>query len=276
MPFNGAGVFSQIYNWQTDKANGIKIRADRMDGQDGDIATGLSTAICRDGQSVITANLPMATFKHTGVGAATNATDYLRADQEQNNSLTYFTLGSTDGYDLTPVPAITAYAAGQGWWVKVTNANTSTAPTVNVSGLGAITVTKNGAAALAAGDMAAGAILRIQYDSVGPKFQLAQVVTAPYTLPTSVLNLEDLGTKTTSFTWGGTADARIQAYCNTVTPFVLKLGPSTTTHGRLLMYVKTGPYPMFICGTINNIAATIGISDRQTGFLTYNTTEGWI
>jgi len=33
-----------------------------------DLATGLSTCITKDGQTTITANLPMATYRHTGGG----------------------------------------------------------------------------------------------------------------------------------------------------------------------------------------------------------------
>ena len=40
--FDGNGNFVLPYSWATDKANGIKIRADRMDGQDQAIADGLT------------------------------------------------------------------------------------------------------------------------------------------------------------------------------------------------------------------------------------------
>lgn len=39
------------------------------------LATGLSTTICRDGQSTVTANIPFAGFKLTGIGNGTAATD---------------------------------------------------------------------------------------------------------------------------------------------------------------------------------------------------------
>jgi len=42
-----------------------------------DLATGLSTAICKDGQSTPTANIPLGGFKLTNVGAATLAGDAL-------------------------------------------------------------------------------------------------------------------------------------------------------------------------------------------------------
>jgi len=77
MPFNGSGTFTRIYNWVSDAANGIKIRADRMDAEFDGIATGLSTALTKDGQTTPTANIPMGTFKITGLGNATTGTDAL-------------------------------------------------------------------------------------------------------------------------------------------------------------------------------------------------------
>lgn len=43
-----------------------------MDG----MATGLSTCITKDGQTTVTANLPMGTYRHTGVSDAQSSTDY--------------------------------------------------------------------------------------------------------------------------------------------------------------------------------------------------------
>src|SRR3990167_9987614 len=40
-----------------------------------DVATGLSTCVLKDGTQIITANIPMATFKFTGMGSGTAATD---------------------------------------------------------------------------------------------------------------------------------------------------------------------------------------------------------
>ncbi len=274
MPF-AAGVFTPVYNWQNDKANGIKIRADRMDGQDSDIATGLTTAMLKDGSQTLTSNIPYAGFKNTGMGAGSSAADSVRADQLQKNDLTYFIAGSTDGYDLTPSPPITAYTAGVGFKVKFTNANATTSPTINVSGLGVKSITKNGATALAIGDIAAGALLDIAYD--GTRFQ---VVGSLFTLPSTVVNLKDQGTKTGkangSFTFLGSVDSKLQVYSNTTAGFNLLLPGSATAHGRILMLVQSGSNPIFLCGTVNNIGGTVGLSGRQTIWITYNSTEGWV
>jgi hypothetical protein len=52
-----------------------------------DIAAALSTSIATDGQTPPTANLPMAGFRHTNVGAALALTQYARADQVQSWAL---------------------------------------------------------------------------------------------------------------------------------------------------------------------------------------------
>lgn len=135
------GTFTPLYNWQTDKANGIKIRADRMDGQDGDIATGLTDCVTRDGQSPATANLPMGGFKHTGVALASARTDYLRASQIQDNDLTYcLTAGTIDAYTASPSPAAGSLVAGLTLYIRMHASNLSTTPTLNISGLGATTI----------------------------------------------------------------------------------------------------------------------------------------
>lgn len=76
MAFNGSGVFNRLYNWVNDAAANIKIRADRMDAEFNGIATGLTNCITKDGQTTVTANLPMVGFKHTGVGNASSSDEY--------------------------------------------------------------------------------------------------------------------------------------------------------------------------------------------------------
>ena len=88
MPYNGNGTFVRIYNWQVDRNNGVKIRADRMDAEMDGFATGLSTAITRDGQSPAAANLPMGGFKHTNVADGTARDQYATVGQVQDGDNT--------------------------------------------------------------------------------------------------------------------------------------------------------------------------------------------
>ncbi len=69
--FDGSGNFSRTYNWVTDKGNSVKITASRMDTEDDGFATGLSTAICKDGQTTTTAVVPFAVGIRVNDGSAT-------------------------------------------------------------------------------------------------------------------------------------------------------------------------------------------------------------
>lgn len=124
----------------------------------------------KDGQQTPTANLTMGTYRLTNLGAATAVADAPQSAQVQNSSLTHLT--SVSGVDtITANAAITpaAYVAGQKFTFVSAGANTG-AVTLNVSSLGAKAVTKNGATALAAGDIPSGAVIEVSYD--GTRFQL--------------------------------------------------------------------------------------------------------
>lgn len=72
-------------------------------------------------------------------------------------------------------PAISAYVAGQTFKFVAAGANTAAA-TLNVGSLGAKAITKNGSAALGAGDIPSGAVVEVVYD--GTQFQLVNVAFA--------------------------------------------------------------------------------------------------
>ena len=72
--------------------------------------------------------------------------------------------GAANAYVITPAPAITAYAVGQVFSFKATNANTTTS-TLNVNSLGTKTIKKlNGSTDLSSGDIAAGMVVLVEYD----------------------------------------------------------------------------------------------------------------
>lgn len=171
MPYNGSGAFS-VYTPGTPFVTGTTISSTVANNVNSDFATGLSTCITKNGQTTITANLPMSNFKHTGVGAANATTDYARADQVQNSTLTYLT--SVSGTDtITANAGITpaAYAVGQAFTFIPANDNTGAA-TLNVSGLGAGAIQRNGAA-LAAGDLQAGTPVEVIVSTATPVFEIS-------------------------------------------------------------------------------------------------------
>lgn len=174
MPYNGSGSFSPPAANFPAVASTL-IESTKFNNVINDIATGLSTAITKDGQTAVTANIPLGGFKLTGVGAATARTDAATLASLQDGTGVYVaTVGGTvDAITLTPSPAITAYAAGQTFRFIASGANT-TAVTVQISGLaGPKAVTKNGSGALVAGDIASGTIVQITYD--GTRFILISV-----------------------------------------------------------------------------------------------------
>lgn len=187
MAFNGSGTFVRLYNWVNDAAANIKIRADRMDNEMNGMATALSTCITKDGQTTVTANLPMAEFRHTGVGAGAARTDYARLDQAQDGKLAWVDGGGTaDAITASYAIPITALVDGQLCYVRATAANATTTPTFSPSALTARTIVKNGGAALAAGDISGvGHELILRYNLANTRWELLNPKT---TIPTQILN----------------------------------------------------------------------------------------
>lgn len=155
MSYNGSGTFSIINTFVYDTV----ISETDVNTNFSDIATGLSTAITKDGQTTITANIPFASNKITGLGSGTAATDASNLGQVQAQAYIWCgTAGGTaDAITLSPSPAITAYAAGQTFrWKAGSSANTG-AMTVAISGLATIAA-QSDLSSLAAGDHEANAI----------------------------------------------------------------------------------------------------------------------
>ncbi len=75
MAFNGSGTFVRVYNWATDKTNLVPVTASRMDTEFDGIATGLSTAIAKDGQTPTTARIPFASGT-SAVAGSTSSVSY--------------------------------------------------------------------------------------------------------------------------------------------------------------------------------------------------------
>ena len=187
MSYNGSGVFVINSTGEPAVANTL-ITAAIHNALTADLATGLSTAVTKDGQTTPTANIPLGGFKLTGVGAATARTDAASLASIQDGTGTYVaTVGGTaDAITLTASPAITAYVAGQTFRWIASGANT-TAVTVAVSGLAAKAITKNGTTALVAGDIASGAMVQATYD--GTRFILGVINTNTAVLPLAGGNL---------------------------------------------------------------------------------------
>lgn len=168
MSYNGSGVFT-INTAGQPVITGTTISSTTFNSLTADLATGLTTALTRDGQSTPTANIGMGAFKITNLAAGTVASDAARLDQVQGGAATFITVTGTDTLTGTVSPALSAYATGNQFSFLVANTNTG-AVTINVDGIGAKAITRTGTTALVAGDMVAGQAVEIIYD--GTRFQL--------------------------------------------------------------------------------------------------------
>ena len=168
MSFNGSGVFT-INTAGQPVITGTTISSTTFNSLTADLATGLTTALTKDGQSTPTANIGMGAFKITNLAAGTVASDAARLDQVQGGAATFITVTGTDTLTGTTSPALAAYATGNQFSFVVANTNTG-AVTINVDGIGSKAITRTGTTALVAGDMVAGQAVEIIYD--GTRFQL--------------------------------------------------------------------------------------------------------
>lgn len=171
MARDGSGTFTRD---GVAASTGATISASNYNNEILGIASALTASIAKDGQTTPTANLPMGSYKHTGVAAASGAsrTEYVSGAVAQDGGVHWCSTagGTGNAITLTPTPAIAAYAAGQVFRFIASANNTSTV-TVAVSGLTAKAVQK-ATAAMASGDIASGATYEIVYD--GTAFQIAE------------------------------------------------------------------------------------------------------
>jgi hypothetical protein len=170
MSYDGAGTFSISTTGRPVQPHTV-VSSASQNALEADIAQGLSNAICKDGQTTITANIPFNNKKITGLAAGSARTDAANVGNLQDGTGIYISGvgGTADAITLTPIPPATAYAAGQTFRFVASGANTG-AVTVNVSSLGVKAVTKNGTTALVAGDIPSGTMVQITYD--GTRFIL--------------------------------------------------------------------------------------------------------
>lgn len=116
MPRNGSGQYDLPYDWNDDKANGIKVLASRMQAQDQDIANALTDSLSSDGQTPLTGNLDFNGHKCVDLVDGSDAGDSVNVSQVQTGELQFFGVSTTTpagtnglNYDLGPTPSITVY-----------------------------------------------------------------------------------------------------------------------------------------------------------------------
>ncbi len=173
MSYNGSGTFV-INTAGQPVVSGTVISSTAFNALTADLATGLSTAITKDGQTTPTANIPMGNNKITNLAVGTAATDAANLSQVQ--STTAKLVNSISGADTitgTMSPNLAAYATGQMFYFIAAGDNTG-AVTLNIDSLGAKSVTRDGSVALAAGDIKSGEVVVVVYD--GTRFQVVSQI----------------------------------------------------------------------------------------------------
>lgn len=170
MPFS-SGSFS-LFATGNPVVSGTTISSTWANSTLNDIASGLSTCVLKDGSQTITANIPMSSFKFTGLGAGSALTDSANLQQVQygfGSFLTSVSGTNTITATATPTPA---YTVGQRFTFVPAVTNTG-ATTLNISGVGAGAVQLAGGA-LTGGELVAGAAVTVHVTAATPVFEIVQ------------------------------------------------------------------------------------------------------
>lgn len=168
MPWNGSGAITLTQDFIADFNAGPPtsiITAAKMDEVLEDLADCIEACINRNGENQPTANINWGGYKITNLGAATAATDAVRARQVAENALQYggTTGGSSNAYTVTN-GFLTTPAAGTRLLVKANHTNTDAA-TVNVNSGGDVAIKRrDGSTALSSGEIVSGYFFELVYD----------------------------------------------------------------------------------------------------------------
>lgn len=251
MGWNGSGQFTRDNGtntgsdvWTKDKNASTKILASLHDVHDENIATGLENCVTRDGQNTPSNDLPMATFKHTGVGNAATTNQYASASQVLYSTLLYggTSSGGANQYTLTMSIAPTAATAGLRLQFKSHQLNTG-ASTITAGSISAVAIQRPDGSALTGSEIPSGAYVTVVFngsvailDTVTPiwtTFAAGSSATGPMTFGTLTVDYSRYRRDITgrvfieisvSGTTGGTASASLT--------FNLPIAP--TTAGTIL------------------------------------------
>lgn len=159
---DGVRTGSTLYQQQ--EAAAVPITDTLMDFEMNQVATALSTALYKDGQQTVTANLPLGGFQLTNLGAGTTRTAAINVGQVQDGTVVWGgTAGGTaDLLTITLSPAITAYVSGMKFAFRAASTNT-TAPGLNINAVGNKAIRTVHDAAVVVGGIVANSIYEVVY-----------------------------------------------------------------------------------------------------------------
>jgi hypothetical protein len=261
LAFNGSGVFNRVHSWAADLAGAVPVTASRQDAEDDGIATGLSTTICRDGQSTTTARIPFA----AGTSAAAGTTASVAYSQtNDNNTGMYFP--ATDQWGL--VAGGTAVLTGTATGVAVTGTLTTS---------GALTPSSSDGAALGSASvmwsdlfLASGAVINFNNGNATMTHAAGSMTTAVTTFAiTGALTVSTTAAITGNATFGGTVaiTSTLAAGATTVTGALAASGDFAIATNKFTVASASGNAA--IAGTLAITGAT-----TATGAVTANNAAG--
>lgn len=162
MPRDGSGNFTRPVAPYT---SGSVVSSTDHNAEHDDFANGLTASVAKDGQTTMTGNLPMGGNRITSLANASARMDAAPVGQVQDGSFIWGGTagGSANARTISVTPAITSYATGQTFRFINGAAANSGAATLAINGLTAINIVKADGSALAAGDLAANAVIEVVY-----------------------------------------------------------------------------------------------------------------
>jgi len=154
MPRNGSGVYGPPAG--TAAVPNTTIESADFNAVVADVAQALTDSVNVQGTAPFQASQPMGGNKFTNLGAGAAAGDSANLGQVQSDLVAHAAsvAGTADAITATFSPAFTAYTAKMRFRFTAGAANTNTAPTINIDGLGAKIIKKLNGVALAAADIA--------------------------------------------------------------------------------------------------------------------------
>jgi hypothetical protein len=191
MPRNGSGTFSRTAGgftgsatWQNQRDSTVNIYASNHDEHDQDLADAITSSLSKDGQTTPTANLPMGTYRHTGVGAPSARDQYATVAGIQDGAYVWCgtSTGSSNAYAVS-APITMASLVGGSRLNFFANHDNTGAATLNVNGIGAVPIRSaiSSSVAISKGLIPSGAIIEVVYDSGNNVWRLVSPRSSAYT-----------------------------------------------------------------------------------------------
>ena len=177
MAFNGSGQFSQTNGlfsgdelWRRTAETNENVRADRFDAFSDDIKDGFEGSLQRNGENAATANLPMGTYRHTGVGDGEDRTDYAAYGQLRD-AITFVAAGQVAGtasaITLAPEPTFASWPTG-GLVLFLAEDDIEANATVALNAIAAVNIVRHDGGSstvqVVAGDIQAGELVALAFD----------------------------------------------------------------------------------------------------------------